>query len=72
MTSEPITAAEKLACAERELKVRQRAYPGRVQRRRMTAAKAAHELACMAAIAEDYRAAVEMGDISRETENCFS
>ena len=54
-----ITAADKLRCAERELANRQRAYPGRVQRRRMTAAKAVHELACMRAIVEDYRAAAE-------------
>ena len=54
-----ITAAEKLACAERELRLRQQVYPGRVYRGRMTRCKAAHEIAVMEAIVEDYRAAVE-------------
>ena len=49
-----MTEIEKLHCVERELKMRQRVYPRWVQIGRMSSAQAEHELACMAAIVEDY------------------
>lgn len=52
-----ITAADKLACVEREIKMRQRVYPRWIEDGRMSAGKAAHEIACMEAIADDYRKA---------------
>jgi hypothetical protein len=54
-----ITAADKLACAEREVKMRKHVYPNRIATNRMSAGKAAHEIACMEAIAADYRIAAE-------------
>lgn len=49
------TNDEKLACAEREVALRRRVYPNRVQTGRMSAAKALHEIECMKSIAADYR-----------------
>ena len=46
---------EKLQCLEREVSIRRRAYPGRVQTGRMTVGKALEELNCMRSIADDYR-----------------
>ena len=54
-----ITTADKLACAERELKMRQRVYARWQEEGKMSAGKAVHELAAMQAIVDDYRAAVE-------------
>lgn len=54
-----ITAADKLAAAEREVKFRKRVYPRFIEDGRMSAGKAAHEVACMEAIAADYKAAAE-------------
>lgn len=54
-----ITTADKLACAERELKMRQRVYPRFISDKKMSAGKAAHEIAAIEAIVADYRAAVE-------------
>ena len=54
-----ISTSQKLACVQRELRIRQRVYPGRVERGRMSPSKAAHELRCMAAILEDLRATLE-------------
>jgi hypothetical protein len=51
-----ITVADKLACAERELKMRKRVYPRWVADRRMSEGQAAHEIAAMEAIVEDYQA----------------
>jgi hypothetical protein len=51
------TASEKLACAERELRMRKRVYPRWVKAERMTSAEAAREVGIMEAIAADYRAA---------------
>jgi hypothetical protein len=39
--------SELLKCAERELAMRERVYPKRVQEGKMDAVKAAHELECM-------------------------
>lgn len=49
------TAAEKLACAERELKLRRRVYPRWIERGQMTQKLADHEIACMESICADYR-----------------
>lgn len=54
-----ITETDKLECAERELKMRERVYPRWVADGKMSAGKAAHEIAAMAAIAADYRIAAE-------------
>lgn len=54
-----ITTADKLACAERELAMRNRLYPHWVEQNKMSAGKAAHEIACMEQIAADYRAMAE-------------
>jgi hypothetical protein len=49
---------DKFACAERELKMRQRVYPHLINRGKMTLLEAEHELLVMQAIVEDYRGAV--------------
>jgi hypothetical protein len=53
-----ITTADKLACARRELSMRRNAYPRWVEQNKMSAGKAAHELACMEAIVLDYEDAM--------------
>lgn len=50
-----ISELDKLECAERELKLRQRVYERWVDEGKLSAGKAAHEIAAMAAIVEDYR-----------------
>lgn len=50
-----MTESDKLACAEREVKMRKRVYPRWVENGRMTEQQAAREIALMEAIAEDYR-----------------
>jgi hypothetical protein len=54
-----ISAAEKLACAERELRLRRRNYHRYLATGRISVRKAAYELAVMRAIVEDLRAAAE-------------
>lgn len=54
-----ITAADKLACAEREVKFRKRVYPRFIDDGRLSAGKAAHEIAAMEAIVEDYKRLAE-------------
>lgn len=51
----PINDADKLACIEREIKMRLQVYPRWIEKGRMTREKADHEIAVMQAIAEDYR-----------------
>jgi hypothetical protein len=51
----PITKADKLACIEREIKMRETVYPRWVTESRMSQTKADRELEVMRAIAEDYR-----------------
>ena len=51
----PFTAAEKREAIEREIAMRRRVYPRWVDDRKMSQAKADHEIAVMVAIAEDYR-----------------
>ena len=55
----PYTAAEKLACAERELKMRVRVYPRWVAGGKMSQAKADAEIAIMREIVADYAKASE-------------
>ena len=45
-----ISLEQQLACAKRELALRQRVYPRFITQNRMTATQAAHELAAMTAI----------------------
>lgn len=54
-----ITTTDKLACAERELKMRKRVYERWIAENKMSAGKAAHEIAAMEAIVADYQAAAE-------------
>ena len=49
------TDEEKFRCAERELKMRRRAYPRWVELGKMRQEVAEREIAIMEAIAEDYR-----------------
>jgi hypothetical protein len=44
------TLAELIAAAERELAMRRAVYPGRVAAKKMSQAKADHEIACMEGI----------------------
>jgi hypothetical protein len=50
------TNGELAACAEREVKQRQRVYPRWVSERRMTQAFADEQIAMMSQIAREYRA----------------
>ena len=53
-----ITTADKLACAKRELAMRERVYTRWVEENKMSAGKAAHEIACMQEIVKDYESAI--------------
>lgn len=55
------TTQELIACADREIRFRQRVYPRRVADGRMTQAKADHEIACMEQI-RDTLAEKEQGE----------
>jgi hypothetical protein len=57
--TDTITTADKLTCARRELGMRQRVYPTRVEKNLMSAGQAAHEIACMEAIVTDYEEAAK-------------
>ena len=50
-----ITVKDKLQCAERELKFRQRVYPRMVENGRMSMRQVKRELEVMEAIVTDYR-----------------
>jgi hypothetical protein len=54
----PIPIADKIACLQREVKMRHRAYPRWVSQERMTQAQADHEIAVMTAVLADYEARV--------------
>lgn len=54
-----ITTADQLACAKRELAMRKNAYPRWVEQKKMSAGKAAHEIAAMEAIVEHFCKLVE-------------
>jgi hypothetical protein len=53
------TDADKLACAERELSMRRKVYPGRIRQGLLTRGIADREIALMAAIAAEYRAKLQ-------------
>jgi hypothetical protein len=53
------TAKEKAACAEREVKMRERVYPRWVAEGRVSQAAANVQLAIMQEIADEYRAKAE-------------
>ena len=53
-----ITTTDKLACAKRELAMRNNVYPRWVQQNKMSAGKATHEIDCMRAIVQDYEDAL--------------
>jgi hypothetical protein len=48
----PTTLSEKIACIEREIRMRQRVYPRWVADRKMKQETAEHEIACRVEIAE--------------------
>lgn len=54
-----ISIANKLACAKRELEMRKRVYPRWTETGNMTSDKAAHEIAVMQAIVDDYQERLE-------------
>lgn len=58
-TVNAVTAADKLACAERELRLRRRNYHRYLATGRISVRKASYELAVMRAIVEDLRVAAE-------------
>ena len=49
------TDQDKFDCLQREIKMRKRVFPRRVQQGKMKQADAEREIACMEAIAEDYK-----------------
>lgn len=57
------TDAEKLEAAEREVRQRKRVYPRWVSEGRLTQAFADRQIALMEAIADDYRAKAQAGDL---------
>jgi len=61
MMSVPISIREKYDCAVRELNLRKRVYPNRIETRRMSRAQAEHEYRAMRAIVSDY--AEQLADI---------
>ncbi len=54
-----ITEEDKLACAKRELKLREQVYPRRVDKRQMTQQLADRETRTMRAIVADYEKRAE-------------
>lgn len=59
----PITIRQKYECALRELRLRARVYPNRIETGRMSRAKAEYEYRCMAAICRDYAEQLADADI---------
>lgn len=51
-TAAPITLEQQIAAVAREIKMREFVYPGWVSRKKMTQAKADHELKAMQAVLE--------------------
>jgi hypothetical protein len=54
--TEVITDTVKLECVKRELGMRERVYPRRIELNHMSPEKAAHEIAVMKEIVADYEA----------------
>lgn len=59
MADPAVPMIDQLRCAERELKMRQRAYPRWIAANRMTASQAASETRAMEAIVETLRKLAE-------------
>lgn len=57
MTEQRFTAEEKLACARRELAMRERVYEFRIKQGKMTQQLADREIGLMRAIVADYETA---------------
>ena len=57
--TDAITNAEKLACAKRELQMRENVYPRWIAQNKIREAEARHQLAVMRAIVEDYKKLVD-------------
>jgi len=51
----PYTAADKRKAVEREIAMRKRVYPNRIETGRMTQAQAAYQITIFEEIADDYR-----------------
>lgn len=56
---EPITMQQMVDCAKRELHLRERVYPHRIQEKKMSEDKAAHEIHAMQAILDLLRALID-------------
>jgi hypothetical protein len=54
------TPTEMLACAEREVKMRERVYPNLVRRGKMSLPQSDYEIRTMESIAEHFRKIVEL------------
>lgn len=65
MTDRPFSNQEKCDCVRRELALRVRVYPAQVAAHKMKARIAAHEIAIMTAIVDDY---CRMADHERRQE----
>jgi len=62
----PFSDLAKLECAEREVRLRKRVYPGQITAGKMSHAQAEREIDIMEDIARDYRAKIEYGKRSIE------
>lgn len=62
----PISIPEMLACAMRELRLRQNVYPRWVEGGRMTAEKAAYEIECIEAIVAQLERAKLLAEVTEE------
>jgi hypothetical protein len=51
----PYTAADKRKAVEREIAMRKRVYPNRIETGRMTQAQASYQIVIFEEIADDYR-----------------
>ena len=58
-----ITREQKREAADRELRLRLRVYPRRIDDGKMTKAEAEHEVACMRAMLADYQPRDMLGEI---------
>jgi hypothetical protein len=64
-----ITDEDKLKCLEREIGMRKSVYPRWVYAGKMTQDQADREIACMEAIADDYRRLVRPGLFDQEAKS---
>ena len=57
---------DKIACLDREIRLRKRTYPSKIAHRRMTRAKASHEIAVMTEILREYENLLAQQDLFAE------